>query len=600
MANRRPSSGQAPRMLMGPPETPSRVIQASPTMFPSLQFSPDIFSPAFGPASAPIYPQQRLFWDPNATAPIDHLNTLPSYQDPMAVTGPNNFSQSFGPASTLVPPFVPGQQMPQQQSYGQAADPRPPTTYVAGPAFPGPFSTSPRMPLAQDDNPSMFLSSPARRFTNDHQPTRTVGSFVQDRPAYYHQIEESRREKEAKRRRKNEVRHPSVTRSVMEALRRPISPVKDSFPGLKRSLTHSGAHGRQSHLGQQSHVSFLDNVSTHSGSTCRSGRTGRSSPLKSLIGSVSRQQVGSKTSKRTSLSLEIDENGVAKTVVTKIPDEIDMDLDMDEEDDSGSESGASSRDESDFGLLASQQNSFCFPNDDEDGCSVSQTPVGRFQGHSKNSSYSTMASHGSTIPSSRNSSTFLSLSNAKLPNRAPAQRKTRGLHTMQEDVDMTPVNGSGDAQQALRAMLQTRSRSTSAHDGSGGSQHSAQFNSSPPVPHHAFSNYNVSPTTITDPGLATPSTDHESPISSGGTRCVCNNPEPSTLMIQCDSCTKWLHSMCVGVHDQRLPDVYVCIYCSQTPVRRGRIGGATRSPMAIAQSPLAHKSGPPRWSLEFV
>ncbi|RMZ74863.1 hypothetical protein DV737_g5675, partial [Chaetothyriales sp. CBS 132003] len=504
-------------MLMGPPETPSRVMQASPTMFPSLQFSPDIFSPAFGPATAPIYPQQRLFWDPHATAPTDQANPLPSYQDSMAVTPPTNFSQSFSSASTILPSFVPGQQMPHPQSYDQPADSRPPTSYVTGPAFPGPFSTSPRVPVAQDDNPSMFLSSPARRFTNDHRSDTTVGGFVQDRPAYYHQIEESKREKEAKRRRKNEARHPSVTRSVMEALRRPVSPVKDSRPSLKRSLTHSGAHGRPSHSSQQSHVSFLDNVSAHSGSTGRSGRTGRSSPLKSLIGSINRLQTGARASKRTSLSLEIDENGVAKTVVTKISD--DLDLDIDEEDDSGSESGASSRDGSDFGILASQQNSFCFPNDDEDGASISQTPVGRLQGHSKNSSYSTMASHGSTIASSRNSSAFLSLSNAKLPSRAPAQRKAPGLHPMQEDVDMTPVSGSGDAQHALRAMLQNRSRSASAHDGSGESQHSAQFNSSPPIPHHAYSNYNASPTTVTDPGLATPSTDRESPVSSGGTRC---------------------------------------------------------------------------------
>ncbi|RMZ81086.1 hypothetical protein DV738_g2517, partial [Chaetothyriales sp. CBS 135597] len=585
-------------MLMGPPETPSRVMQASPNLFPSLQFSPDIFSPAFGgPASAPAYPQQRLFWDPNATAPIDHATTLlPAYQDQMAMSPQPNFSPSFGSASTIVPSsFVPSPQIPQQQSYNQSvASQQPPNAYPTGPVFPvpGPFSTSPPIRLPPDDNPSMFLSSPARRFANDHPPISTAGgSFVQDRPAYYHQIEESRREKEAKRRRKNEASHPSVTRSVMEALRRPTSPIKDTRPGLKRSFTHSGAHGRQSHQLQQSHVSFLDNVSTHSGSTSRSGRTGRASPLRSLIGSFTRQQAMSKASKRTSLSLEIDENGIAKTVVTKITD--DIDLDIDEEDDSASESAASSRDESDLAILASQPNSFYFPNDDEED----QSSVSGLQGHSKNSSYSTMASHGSTVASSRSSSTYLAHSNPMLPNRVPPRRKTPSLYLdpMQEDVDMTPVSASGDAQQALRAMLQNRSRSTSAHDGSGRGQQLAQFNSSPPIPHRTYSDYNASPTTITDPGLATPSTDHESPISGGGTRCVCNNPEPSTLMIQCDSCAKWLHSICVGVHTLRHPKVYVCIYCSQTPVRHGRIGGSIRSPMAIAQSPLAHKSGPPRW-----
>ena len=523
---RRASTGQAPRMLMGPPETPSRGMHASPNMFPTLQFSPDMFSnAAFGPATAPAYPQQRLFWEPNMTS-VDATVGLTPYQDPFAMSQAE-FNDSFTSTSTVIPPYDPSHQLSNQQPYDLPAMSRPmSTSYVDGAVFPAPFSTSPRAPPPRDDNPSMFLSSPARRFNYDTQPARVPGNLVQGKPAYHHQIEESRREREAKRQRKSEVKHPSVTRSVMEALRRPVSPAKDNRPGLKRSLTHSGVGPRQPHFRQQSHVSFLDTISNASGSTNRSGRNGRSSPLKSFAASANRSQAGSRNSKRTLLSLAIDENGVAKTVVTKVPDDLDMNLD-----DESSDSEVSSRDESDFQILKSQRNSFAFP-DEEDMHDAAQFLGSRLQGHSKSSSYSTMASHSSALHSSRTSSTY-SAANTRGGNRAPGQRKPMTLNTMREDVNMATSNGVGDAQHALRAIIQDRSRSTSAHEGSVGSQQSMQFNSSPPIlQQHQFSHFNASPTTITDPDLATPSTDRDSYASNGSTRCVCNSSEPSALMIQ--------------------------------------------------------------------
>ena len=500
---------------MGPPQTPGHRVVVSPTMFPSLQFNtPDIFSnsPFQQPQTAPSYPQQRLFWENHTN--MDSSHGLQPYQDPFAMTQAQS-EQSFGSSSTVVPGFG-SPSFPQSRSYDlPAMSQSMNTSYIHGAAFPAPFSTSPPTLPPRNDNPSMFLSSPARRFGNaESSQPQPMQQLIRDKPAYHHQIEESRREREAKRARKTEARHPSVTRSVMEALRRPVSPVKDSRPGLKRSLTHSGVGAKQAHLRQQSHVSFLDTASNGSGSTARS-RDGRSSPLRTLTDSINRQNNSSRNSNRASLSLTIDENGVAKTVIKKNLNESDMDMDG-----SSSDSEISFRDDGDFDMLRSQQNSFAFLGDEEYTQPTHIAPS-RLQGHSKSSSYSTMTSNSSAWQSSKNSSTH---SRAAPLARGHTQRKPA---TFNGTMDVAPT---GDAQQALKAILQDRPRSTSTVS----SRQSVQFNSSPPIQQNSFSIYNASPTTITDPDLGTPSTDRESYISNGSTRCVCNSntPESASLMIQ--------------------------------------------------------------------
>ena len=468
---RRASTGHPPqRLSMGPPpppETPSRVMQPSPNMFPSLQFSPDIFaSSPFVPVAAPMYPQQRLFWDSGVG--MEDPNAMVNYSEPYVPPHPD-FSASFGSSSTIIPPYVPTTSLQQGPYYLPPTTNTMPPGFIEGSAFPAPFHTSPRAPPARDENPSMFLSSPARRFGNDPQVSYPMGRHVQQLPAYHHQLEESRREEEARRSfTKVEPRPPSITRSVMEALRRPVSPIKKDRPGLKRSLTHSGMGARGPHNRQQSHVSFLDSVSNASGSSNRS-RNGRASPLKSMLNV--RQPP-----KRTSLSLAIDENGVAKTVLTKAIGDDGMDLDG-----SDDSSVISSRDGGDFHDLRSQPNSFFVEDDDFD---PGDARIGIIK-----------------------------------PNRMRPGTASS--------------SGPGDAAQALRAIRGDRTRSTSGHDSSLGSGHSAQFNSSPPVPQVAFGNFNASPTTITDPDLATPSTDRGSQASHSSTRCICGTlPDDPGMMLQ--------------------------------------------------------------------
>lgn len=93
---------------------------------------------------------------------------------------------------------------------------------------------------------------------------------------------------------------------------------------------------------------------------------------------------------------------------------------------------------------------------------------------------------------------------------------------------MDDDDGSGDATRELKKVMEdrkksqmTKSRNPQHHryasNTSRGSSHYANFSSST----------NISPTTITDPDGATPSS-----TRSGTTRCVCNNPDSEGFMIQ--------------------------------------------------------------------
>jgi hypothetical protein len=505
--------GSNQRQPMGPPETPNRYVQQSPGLFPTLQLSPDMFGNQMsaGPATAPIYPNQRLFWDPSTTTFQDPTFGQP-FQDPFQYS-PVMPNTPFASSSTIMPSYTAQQPVPQEQPYDLPALPRAVSyTHMDTSAFPAPFTTSPRVPAPQMENPSMFLSSPARRFgTADHLSNGFAQPRAPERPAYAHQMEESKREEEMKRLRRTEVRKPSITRSVMEALRRPVSPMKDSRPGLKRSLTHTGA---RSDRGLK--VSTLGGRNSPAPAEQTRNRGGRSSPLKTTIDPISRTVSTSRRSKRSSLSLSIDENGVAKTIMTKVPDM----MDVDEDSDSQSES---SEDDA-YKYIHSQSNSFAYGGDDD----LAQSRNQRQYGHSKNSSRSTMASYGSGRQSSYQSSQS-SAPNTRGSDHQQGRKKRPVLGNSLHGDTLMEEEPSGNAQSALRAIIQDRSRSTSSQGDSN------QLHSSPPLQQGQYAMYNnVSPTTITDPDLATPSTDRDSVPGGMTVRCLCKSSSPgvSVPMIQ--------------------------------------------------------------------
>ena len=540
--NRRMSQSNISRM--GPPETPGRLVAASPQFFPSLQFSPDLFqTPMSGPTTAPDFPQNRLFWDPSSNSE-DH-----PYQDPFGPPHPDLVSPftpslvpSHGLQSTGSVSSAHGYEGPGSQKKQALAPPLSPS--IDGSGFPAPFTASPRVQVPAPEDPSMFLSSPARRFgPAQHVPGSFSSANRPELQAYHHQIQESKREEELQRTTKPTSKRSSLARSTKTMLKRPVSPPSESRPGLKRSATHSGVGDSYPHQRRQSQVSFADSVSILNDGNRHRG--GRSSPLKR--GSVNTYQNVDRpqSSGRTSLSFTIDKDGRAKTVVTRIPDRPVSRMEMDEGS-SGSETD--SLDVADFDIARSQNTSFAFPEQEDQHRPID---ILRYESnsHSKSSSYSsTIASSASATLSSRTSSLFGGARpRSRLPGEpyskslldAQAQRSFTSLHTQApNDFDTTfDEEEKGDAQHALRAMLKDRPRPTSstniAHFPPRQINNFQKFDSSPPIPHNNYGIFNTSPTTVTDPDLATPSTDRGSHASNGSTRCVCNSSSPDGhLMIQ--------------------------------------------------------------------
>lgn len=294
---------------------------------------------------------------------------------------------------------------------------------------------------------------------------------------------------------------------------------------------------------------------------------GRSSPIKRLgrmsMASIPESFVPPKT--RAAVTFTIDPNGRARTETTLVveeaktsrggPQPADSDLD--------SYHSESSSDDDPI-ILPSQKNSFAIPE--------KLPKLARFDTGRRNS--------GSTFSQS-------SVSEQSLPSNDQESE----AETVMDDDD-----GKGDAAVALRKVMERRQQSSKLRLSSRHHLHSSGASTITPR-HQRHQKYasssNISPTTVTDPDLATPSTDRQST----STRCVCNNPDGEGFMIQCESCDKWQHGRCVGVSRHTLPPVWICAFCAQTPnMRGGRIreagkgGAGGNSVPQFGSSPLAHKS----------
>ncbi|KAL9111700.1 MAG: hypothetical protein Q9227_003975 [Pyrenula ochraceoflavens] len=380
----------------------------------------------------------------------------------------------------------------------------------------------------------MFLSSPARRFGPSARQTTSLGTTIAPRPPYHHQIEESKRDREYERSKKTKEKRIPEGKGFGQS-----SPISSKIrPGIRRSATHTGIGDPEHHARRQSQVSFADSASSRA-----PDRTGRISPLKRTVQQAGLDRPPSRA--RGSLTLAVDENGRAKTVFLPVSDAMDSAMAVDDE---TSESGQS-MESADFNVARSQNNSFAFP-EHEIFSSRSAHLMPDSRSHSKNSSYSSArGSSTSTNQSSYNSSvpgTIKTQSRSLNVQPLPAGRFLANNSKASPPSTLLPSRGAwvagrdeddGDATQALRAMKKERERKVRESNSYPTYRENSiqSFNSSPPMTSNVFDNYfqqnNISPTTITDPDLETPSTDRDS-SSSGIVRCYCNSTGAWGEMIQ--------------------------------------------------------------------
>ncbi|KAL5002497.1 hypothetical protein BDV10DRAFT_102811 [Aspergillus recurvatus] len=578
-------------------ETPSRVMGASPRLFGDLQSSPDPFQlGSIDPSASPFFPQQRLFWDHGLD---QHTSDLPLPRNEGGLFD-SATADTFS-ANTRDPPQEPKiPQLPHIDRNMELSDLNNTFYGLSSGAptdaalFPAPFSTSPRLPLPKAEDPSLFLSSPARRFGGP-QPTPDKRLFSrQHRQPYHHQTEEFKRE---------ELRRAQgVNPHLSEEEDDDYTP-RQNRPALTRSLTVSAVSA--SRPGSGGTMSFASGIR-------KSPSKGRSSPIKSLRAPLARSNSLASGFPRRSQSvvLKIGKDGRAKTEmqpVLEAPTGLTESLNSMDMDGSATESEYDSAEFPEYPLASSRNPSFAFSEAGRSTIDRSESGSRPPSMGSYTSSHSGRVSPWATAPRgpARRPPLKATLDDWK---RTP-KRQSSMLPSDLSYSSAASVPGSiadvdedtGDAQHALRKVLQDKGRIPRSHTiASFGSrsnrslQSFAQLQSSPPRFGTELDSdsreANTSPTTVTDPDLATPCTDRYS-NPSNGTRCICNSMDNGGhLMIQCESCSHWLHTKCVGLERSNLPSVYVCVFCAQTPTRKNRVRVAVSGIGHAPTSPLAHKS----------
>lgn len=512
-------------------------VEESPQQFPALQFSPEGFGfPISGPATAPVYPQHKLFWDPeqgsdtmNMDFPMDDTFTtfgmgMQKNLDPFVSTIDQGNGLQFptSPAFKLI--STSEEHMATFTTSSHAESPSHTTTSARG-KFPGNVV-----------NPSLLFSSPGRAADVATMPV--VSQAIEDdalRP-YAHQLRDAQIE---------------LDMGVARKPKRKRVPETGDSPAVKAALLTL----REDQIGrsgiERDHIDDIIEAKAIARSRSRNsyGYTKERKEVgsRSLQKRRSRSRLHDSQQKRSSVTLTIDASGRAKTVVadeTKHAPRREILGDSDSED-SESDSSSSSAE-----MVMSQPQSFALPPQRH-----KQPKLGRFFNDPK--SHSQRSSYASTLGS------------ANIAKASSTQRTSSDVHTQRssqayngagrvevdseaETVIDTDDDG-GDARSELKKVLQSRSQKKAskqamrpesrdgftgqrrAYPSQGGSSHPYYTTGSHTPGHHGYQDpySNMSPTTITDPDMSTPTTGRESNASGDSTRCVCHITEDfGEVMIQ--------------------------------------------------------------------
>ncbi|KAL8670167.1 MAG: hypothetical protein Q9168_005281 [Polycauliona sp. 1 TL-2023] len=593
------------------PEIMPAQIETSPG-FPSLQFSPEVFSfPHSGPATAPAFPQQKMFWDQGPTH--DAMSIDFSANDPFALG--IEMGKDLDPFASTQAPTTPSR-LP-TASFHEIGDSRDDLAI---------FPVSAKVPAQKFSrsriassvvNPSMLFSSPGQSSEISKIPTSQTKMDVNLQP-YAHQVLDAAREtgleplRKSKRRKGPENDSPAV-RAAMEALRDDT----DDRPAMRRSFTDSILPPFDpSHL-----EAALSDRPIQGAARIASGQKAparRLSPYKSA----------QPAQRQTKLTLTIDSTGRARTEKKVVKNDLRPQSNSRMDVDSAAEEDESSTSSEENDMATSHRQSFGFASSIPPQAKATRFAL-ESKTHSQKSSYASTFASTSTAsgvkpinPQRRmltnlsatpfDDSSFLpAISDDRASSSTLVSDRLDGRDIRNSDGDTTidSDDGKGDAQSELKKMQQQRRQLRTSQSGMSRSTRSRGFeypnpgsanplqlfpyapNATPS--HNGNDPYNISPTTITDPDLATPNSAHSSRISGDSTRCVCRGTEPDGgLMILCESCKKWLHLRCVGLNRNKLPQVYLCVFCTgNTPnVRGGRVREPQRPLFPATASPLAHKS----------
>ena len=516
-------------------------VEASPG-FTGLQFSPEIFNfPNSGPATAPAFPQHKLFWDPEQNQ--DSMNLDFSNNDPFALglEADKNLDPFVSSQDHATPSRLPSGLFHGLDGSQDDLAVFPVSAKAPAKKFPKSKTT------ANVVNPSMLFSSPSRSSDLSIIPPSSQVEVNSTLQPYAHQIQDAAREdeirlsKKQKRRRGPEVDSPAV-KAALQTLR----DEDDDRTEIRRSVTDTV-------------LESFNQPKTAKGLQRRKSRDlqRKSSPIREQTQRrLSTYKEAKQSSRRTSLTFTIDANGRAKTETKLVEDDAGPSSGSRMELDSITDSSDSSSSSEEDILVISQRQSINYGK-------PPKAKLTRFAAdsrtHSQKSSYaSTFASNSThkTIKPTKSSRRRV-ISNLSLhyddPSQLPLPMSDDRASSstvisdrldgridpdteVETDVDSDEDNG--DAQFELKKIMRHRDLSKAIHPQRSGS-HKKHANEYPnPVyanqlqPYSFLTNrtpthdpFNISPTTITDPDLATPNSAHDSQVSTDSTRCVCHGAD---------------------------------------------------------------------------
>lgn len=561
---------------------PEALFDQTPFGLVNVQYTPDLMNfPNGVPMSAPPMPQSRLFWD--QANEVSHMDVDLPYQDP------------FGPTPHRVEHDVNWQALQSPSAtHVQSHDFRSlPTLPSQGPM--APFGIN-HMDAGQSSQANSFASTfagvdPNMLFSFSNQEMSTsfgnmpqqVASVDASRQPYETQTESIRDRGKIRKARSQHSRSNTNSSS---------GSVENARPGLQRSNTDGGFTKNRT----------LSIDSRFSAPAAAAIVPRRMSPLKRSNG-ASLKSIPEMRRPRTRLI--IDETGRARTETVAVDEEDTpkqsrqpLNTDMRRQYPGLWEEGESESEDDEPAPTISRNPSFNVPQ-----------PQRRTSKHARADSGNLDRANSFKIPrpaprSSSGAFDKASFETAR-PNRKPADRPTRSFSMMElttavehprvvKQTDQAMPGSPGDALGALKKVVAGRqqrveraSHNTLKAHNQRWAQASADLNNATTLHdqghYDPFSNtFNGSPTTDT------PSTDRSS-LSNESTRCICDAVDEAQPMLQCESCSKWLHMACLGLNANSLPAVYICVFCTASaPGARG--GGRLRGAPIPFDSPLNHKT----------
>lgn len=519
-------------------DTPSLQIEASPG-FPSLQFSPEGFSfPMSGPATAPVFPQHKLFWDPEQST------------DTMSLDFTNNDLFALGIAhEKSIDPFTSHQTqatittIPSSSFNGLEGSQDDLAVFPVSAKAPSKKFSKSKLTASVVD-PALLFSSPSRPSDLHNLPPSSQSDLNNTLQPYAHQIQDARREDEMKlgskpkRRRGPETDSPAVKAAVQT-----LRDEDNERPVLKRSITDSVLK------------SFNENAPPNLALreyTLKDPPRRKSPSKKQAYHSSEHSLAEQRPKKQTTLTLTIDASGRAKTEAKFVGEQADLPTSSEMDVDSLSAESESSSSEEDH-YVTSRHQSFTVSRQKSAKIKMTRFTTDS-KTHSQKSSYaSTLASNSTgsgAFPQAK--SKTRTPSNLSYPSSGPRhlpvpvsdQESSSAIISDRLDgkeieSELETVVDSdedrGDAQSELKKVIRNQSQrkasqpvnpnprmqlSTQYPDPSYGGQLAPYPYHDALTPSHQ-SYHNVSPTTITDPKYTTPHA-HADSQACDSVRCVCH------------------------------------------------------------------------------